>query len=182
MQSVILGEDWQLRWLQVQRFFSLKRPWVPLLCGALAYGASYIQSPTIRSTAAGLAVILFLIAGIDVAIGLVETDHGPSNPLRPSQRVPVTPFHIVLTGALGAIYAFLILGALQPLVSILTLPTMWTLVIVAPASYLIACLVAWRNVRLWAHEGAEYEELLNERRNELAEKERVKKMRLPESF
>jgi hypothetical protein len=179
---VILGEDWRVRWQQFRLIFSLKKPWAPMLCAGLAYGASHIQSPSIRWATAGAVVILFLIAGVDVALGLVETDPGPSNPLRTSQKVPVTPFHIMLAGALGAVYAFLILGALLPLISVLTLPTLWVLAIVAPATFLIACLVAWRNVRLWAHEGVEYEELLNERKNELAEKERLKQMRLPESF
>jgi hypothetical protein len=179
--SLILGQEWlQLR-QQAQIFGGLKRTWAPVLCAGLAYGASYIPSPAIRWTTTGMAVILFLIAGVDVALGLVEADHGPFNPLRPTQRVPVTFFHIALTAALGAIYTFLLLGALQPLVSMLTAPTPWTLVITVPVTGLIACLVAWRNVRLWAHEGAEYEDLLNERQHELEEKERLKQMRLPES-
>jgi len=128
-----------------------------------------------------VALLLFLVAGIDVGLCLVEADRGPFNPLRPTLRVPVTLFQVVLTGALGAIYALLILGALQPLISILTGPSWWTLAITVPLAGPIACLVAWRNVRLWAHQGAEYEDMLNENKHALAETERLKKMRRPES-
>lgn len=182
MLNLILDEDWQLWWQELLLIFSLRRPWAPVLCAGLAFAATYIQATTIRWTVAGVAVILFLIAGVDVARCLVEPDRGPTNPLRPSPRVPVTPFQVVLAGALGAIYAFLVLGALQPLVFILTGPTWWTLAVIAPATFVIACLVAWRNVRLWAFEGAEYEDLLKERQNEMAEREKLKQMRLPNSY
>jgi len=180
--NLILGEEW-LRLRQVPFLLSLKHPWAPVLCAGLAYGASYIPMPPIRWTVTGVALLLFLVAGIDVGLCLVEADRGPFNPLRPTLRVPVTLFQVVLTGALGAIYAFLILGALQPLISILTGPSWWTLAITVPLSGPIACLVAWRNVRLWAHQGAEYEDMLNESKNALAEMERLKKMRLrPEDY
>jgi hypothetical protein len=83
---------------------------------------------------------------------------------------------------MAAIYTFLILGALQPLVSILVRPSLWTIVVTIPAIFLIACLVAWRNVRLWSYEAEEYGDRYTEQQNELAEKERLKKMRLPSSY
>ena len=182
MLNLILDGDWRLRWQQLLLTFSLRRPWAPVLCAGLAFGATYIQAAAIRWAVAGVAAILFLIAGVDVARCLVEPDRGPINPLRPSPRVPVSPFQIVLAVALGAIYTFLILGALQPLVSMLARPALWTLAITVPATFAIACLVAWRNVRLWAFEGAEYEDLLKERQHELAEREKLKQMRLPNSY
>jgi len=178
--NLILDEEW-LRLRQLPFLLSLQHPWAPVLCAGLAYGASYIPWPAIRWATTGVALLLFLVAGIDVGLCLVEADRGPFNPLRPTVRVPVTLFQIVLTAALGAIYAFLILGALQPLVSILTAPSWWTLAITVPLAVPIALLVAWRNVRLWAHQGAEYEDMLNESRNALAERERLKKMRRPSS-
>ncbi|MBZ5504936.1 MAG: hypothetical protein LAO78_05545 [Acidobacteriia bacterium] len=178
----ILTENWRLRLQQLLLLFSLKRPWAPVLCAGLAFGASFIQSTIIRIATTGAAIILFLIAATEVALYLVEEDRGPSNPLRPSRRVPVTPLQIILAGVMGAIYTFLILGALQPLVSLLARPTLWAIVVIVPAIFLIACLVAWRNVRLWSYEAEEYGDRFTERQNELAEKERLKKMRLPSSY
>jgi hypothetical protein len=48
--------------------------------------------------------------------------------------------------------------------------------------FLLACLTAWRNSRLWYCEATEYEELLTENQKELAEIEKLKKMPLPGSF
>lgn len=178
----IVTENWRLRLEQLLLIFSLKRPWAPALCAGLAFGASFIQSAVIRLATTGAAVILFLIAAAEVARCLVEEDHGPSNPLRPSHRVPVTPLQIILAAVMGAIYSFLMLGALQPLVSLLARPTLWTIVVILPAIFLIASLVAWRNVRLWSYEAEEYGERFTEEQNALAEKERLKKMRLPSSY
>ncbi|HZI57980.1 MAG TPA: hypothetical protein VFF39_14455 [Verrucomicrobiae bacterium] len=178
----ILTENWRLRLQQFLLVFNLKRPWAPVLCAGLAFGASFIQSTVIRVATTGVAIILFLIAAAEVARYLVEEDHGPSNPLRPSRRVPITLFQVILVGVMAAIYTFLILGALQPLVSILVRPSLWTIVVTIPAIFLIACLVAWRNVRLWSYEAEEYGDRYTEQQNELAEKERLKKMRLPSSY
>jgi hypothetical protein len=48
--------------------------------------------------------------------------------------------------------------------------------------FLVSCLIAWRNSRLWYCEATEYEELLTEQKNELAEIEKLKKMRRTSSF
>jgi hypothetical protein len=177
-----LPGQWRLRWEKALLFFSLRRPWAPLLCAGLASGASFIPWAILRVAITGAALALFMIAAADIARTLAEPDHGPFDPLRPSRKVPVTFFQIALAGVLTLIYTFLVLGALQPFVSILTDRAAWAGAISLPAIFVVSCMVAWHNVRLWSYEGAEYEEMLEEEKNALAEKERLKQMRLPPSY
>jgi hypothetical protein len=177
----IVTENWSARLQHISLIFNLRKPWAPLCSAALAYGASFVHSPLLRITTIGVALLLFLIAATEIAGHLLEPDRGPISPLRHSERVPVTPLQVILTWAMASIYTFLILGALEPIVAALARPTLWTIVIVAALVFPLCCLVAWRNVRLWSYEGAEYEELLNEEKNALAEKERLKQMRRPSS-
>jgi hypothetical protein len=177
----ILPGRWKLWWEKMLLAFSVGRSWAPLFSAGLACGASFIPWAVPRVAATGAALALFLIAAADIARSLADPDRGPSDPLRPRRKVPVTFFQLVLAGALAAIYSFLVLGALQPFISIVTAPAAWTTAICIPAVFVVACLTAWHNVRLWAYEGAEYEEMLEEEKNALAEKERLKQMRLPPS-
>jgi hypothetical protein len=71
---------------------------------------------------------------------------------------------------------------LKPLLLTLRMPSPWTMAFAIPTVLLLACLIAWRNSRLWYGEATEYEELLTENQKELAEIEKLKKMRLPGSF
>ena len=177
-----MPERWRLRWEKTLLFCSLRRPWAPLLSAGLAAGARFIPWAALRVATTGAALALFMMLAADVARSLTEPDRGPSDPLRPSRKMPVTFFQIVLAGALTVIYLFLVFGALQPFLSILTAGADWTNAISIPAIYAISCMVAWHNVRLWFYEGAEYEEMLEEEKNALAEKERLKQMRLPPSY
>lgn len=89
---------------------------------------------------------------------------------------------IVVAVFLTIFYSFLLLGALKPLILTLRMPGPWTMAFTIPIVLLLACLTAWRNSRLWYCEATEYEELLTENQKELAEIEKLKKMRLPSSF
>jgi hypothetical protein len=174
--------SWSSRLRQIydaaQPFFH----WAPGLSGGLAFGASFIQSTSFRLTTAGVAAFLFLFVAADVMRSLWEPDHGPSNPLSKSRNAPVSPMQIVIAGFLAILYSFLLLGALKPLLMTLRMPNPWTMAFTLPTVLLLACLTAWRNSRLWYCEATEYEELLTENQKELAEIEKLKKMRLPGSF
>lgn len=89
---------------------------------------------------------------------------------------------VVVAGFLALLYSFLLLGALRPLILTLKMPSLWTMAFTIPGVFLVSCLAGWRNSRLWYCEATEYEELLTENRNELAEIEKLKKMRLASSF
>jgi hypothetical protein len=156
--------------------------WTPALSGGLAFDASFIQSTSFRLITACVAAFLFLFVAADVVRSLWEPDHGPSNLLSKSRNAPVSPMQIVIAGFLTILYSFLLLGALKPLILTLRMPSLWTMAFTIPTVLLLACLTAWRNSRLWYCEATEYEELLTENQKELAEIEKLKKMRLPGSF
>jgi hypothetical protein len=156
--------------------------WAPALSGGLAFGASFIQSTSLRWITACVAAFLFLFVAVDVVRSLWEPDRGPSNPLSKSRNASVNPMQIVIAGFLTIFYSFLLLGALKPLILTLRMPGPWTMAFTIPIVLLLACLTAWRNSRLWYCEATEYEELLTENQDKLAAIEKLKKMRLPSSF
>ncbi|HKD81585.1 MAG TPA: hypothetical protein VKH81_17970 [Candidatus Angelobacter sp.] len=150
------------------------RPWAPPTAIAVAYLARLTGSMILRGLSSVVAFILFLLVSVDAARSLWEVDRGPVNPLRHSEKAPVTPFHLVLAAALALIYTFSIIGILA---SFFLVPPLWVFLIIGPFAFAAAGLVAWHNVRLWAFQGVEYEELLDEAQRERAEKERLKQMR-----
>ena len=154
------------------------RPWAPPTAIALAYLARLTNSMLLRGLSSLAAFILFLLVSVDAARSLWEVDRGPVNPLRHSEKAPVTPFHAVLAATLAFIYAFSIIGILA---SLFIVPPLWVFLVIGPFVFAAAGLVAWHNVRLWAFQGAEYEEMLKEAQRERAENERLKEMRRPSS-
>jgi hypothetical protein len=187
MREISNWQDYRARsWsIRLRHFYDVAQPfihWAPALSSGLAFGASFIQSAFLRLTTAGAAVGLFLFVAADVARSLWEPDRGPSNPLSKSRNAPVSPMQVVIACFLALIYSFLLLGALKPLILTLRMPSLWTMAFTIPSVFLVSCLIAWRNSRLWYCEATEYEELLTENQKELAEIEKLKKMRLPSSF
>ena len=176
------AQGWRFRLRQLYDAAQPLMRWAPALSGGLAFGASFIQSAPFRLTTAGVAVFLFLFVAADVAHALWEPDRGPSNPLSKSRNTPIRPMQVVIAGFLALLYSFLLLGALKPLILTLRVPSLWTMAFTIPCVFLVSCLAAWRNSRLWYCEATEYEELLTEQKNELAEIEKLKKMRRPSSF
>jgi hypothetical protein len=187
MRNISNRQDYHARgWsVRLRQLYGVAQPfihWAPALSGALAFGVSFIQSTFLRFTTAGAAVFLFLFVAADVARSLWEPDLGPSNPLSQSRNAPVSPMQVVVAGFLALLYSFLLLGALRPLILTLRMPSLWTMAFAVSTVFLVSCLIAWRNSRLWYCEATEYEELLTEQKNELAEIEKLKKMRRTSSF
>jgi hypothetical protein len=187
MRNISNRQDYHARgWsVRLRQLYGVAQPfihWAPALSGGLAFGVSFIQSTFLRFTTAGAAVFLFLFVAADVARSLWEPDLGPSNPLSQSRNAPVSPMQVVVAGFLALLYSFLLLGALRPLILTLRMPSLWTMAFAVSTVFLVSCLIAWRNSRLWYCEATEYEELLTEQKNELAEIEKLKKMRRTSSF
>lgn len=176
------AQGWRSRLRQIYDAAQPFMHWAPALSGGLAFGASFIQSASFRLTTAGVAVFLFLFVAADVARSLWEPDRGPSNPLSKSRNAPISPMQVVVAGFLALLYSFLLLGALRPLILTLKMPSLWTMAFTIPSVFLVSCLAGWRNSRLWYCEATEYEELLTKNQNELAEIEKLKQMRLPNSY
>jgi hypothetical protein len=172
------GGDWRTSGrsllARISYFISPWRPWAPAAAIALAFLARQTGSVVLRGLAAVAALILFLLVSVDAARSLWEVDRGPWDPLRHSAKVPVTPFQLVLVAALGFIYAFSIIFLLA---SFLIVPSWWVLLMISPFVLGAAGLVAWHNVRLWAFQSVEYEELLKDEQQALAENEHLKQMR-----
>ncbi len=176
------AQGWRFR---LRQLYDAAQPfihWAPALSGGVAFGASFIQSASFRLITAGVAVFLFLFVAADVARSLWEPDRGPSNPLSKSRNAPISPMQVVVAGFLALLYSFLLLGALRPLILTLKMPSLWTMAFTIPGVFLVSCLAGWHNSRLWYCEATEYDELLTENRNELAEIEKLKQMRLPNSY
>ena len=187
MRNISNRQDYHARgWsVRLRQLYGVAQPfihWAPALSGGLAFGVSFIQSTFLRFTTAGAAVFLFLFVAADVARSLWEPDLGPSNPLSQSRNAPVSPMQVVVAGFLALLYSFLLLGALRPLILTLRMPSLWTMAFAVSTVFLVSCLIAWRNSRLWYCEATEYEELLTEQKNELAEIEKLKKMHRTSSF
>ncbi|HZS29239.1 MAG TPA: hypothetical protein VFB76_18580 [Candidatus Angelobacter sp.] len=154
------------------------RPWTPAAAIVLAYLARQTGSVILRGISAVAALILFLLVSVDVAQSLWEVDRGPWDRQRYFPKVHVTPFQILLAAALAIVYALSILFLLA---SFLILPSWWVFLIISPFVFVVAGLVAWHNARLWSFQAVEYEEMLKDEQSVLAENERLKQMRRPES-
>lgn len=145
-----MGEDFRtfLRWLQ-----SLHAPFgrfSPLVASALFAAARFIPFSLFRFLAYVASSALVLLIAADIASEMLEagSDDSGSSP----NRVPFTAFQFVLTVIQGAIYTAFIFFALGPLTPIF---------FIVPV-FAVACLAAWRNVRLWYRQGAEFEDRLRE--------------------
>lgn len=156
-------------------YISPWRPWAPAAALGLAFLARHVDSLILRGLSAIAAFVLFLLVSVDAARSLWEVDRGPWAPSRYAPKVHVTPFQILLAGALALIYAFSILFLLA---SFLILPPWWVLVAISPFVLVAAGLVAWHNVHLWSFQSVEYEQLLKDEQQVYAENERIKQMRL----
>lgn len=154
------------------------RPWTPASAIVLAFLARQTGSVILHVISAVAALILFLLVSVDAARSLWEVDSGPWDQLRHLPKVHVTPFQILLAGALAVVYALSIFFLLA---SFLILPSWWVFLTISPFVFVVAALVAWHNARLWSFQAVEYEELLKDEQSVLAENERLKQMRKPES-
>lgn len=150
------------------------RPWAPAAAIGLAFLARYTNSIILRGLSSVAALILFLLVSVDAARSLWEADLGPWDRRRYLPKMRVGPFQILLAAALALIYACSIMFLLA---SFLILPSWWVFLTISPFVFIAAGLVAWHNVRLWAFQSVEYEEMLKDAQQVEAENERVKQMR-----
>lgn len=151
-----MEQDWGrfARWAQsiFLRFPHL----APLATLALFVVARVTSSKPLRTSAYCIAIILLLAAAADLARSFI--DQGAAE--TPLKDVPLNLSQILLAVFLGATYAFAILSILG-----------WTALLIPPV-FVLSCLAAWRNVRLWYCQGQDYEDRLKEAED--AEKLRLK--------
>jgi len=160
-----------LRWLA-----DLHAPtgrWSPFVAAGCFAGTRFIQSSVLRGALLCVAVVFLLLIAADLARGLLDRQPATSVAGRPvpEKDVPMNVFQVIFVGVVASVYTALIfLGivGISPLVSLFLLPVIFAL----------ACLAAWRNVRLWFQQGAEYEEELKEAQNERTEKEQLNALKV----
>jgi prepilin signal peptidase PulO-like enzyme (type II secretory pathway) len=157
-----LRESWQIFVAQIRSWHAPLGRYSPFAASALFAASAFSHSMTLRLLAYGVATILALFIAVDLAHSLLELE-SPSVERERSRRlryIPVNWFQFALAAALAAIYTWFIFVGLGP----------WTPFVFAVLLYPLCYLVAWRNVRLWYQQGADYEEVLKEE----AELERVR--------
>jgi hypothetical protein len=149
-----LRERWQIFVAQIRSWHAPLGRYSPFAASALFAASGFSHSLLLRVLAYGVASILAFLIAVDLAQSLLEREPAAVERER-SRRLKYIPLNwpqFVLTGALAAIYTFFIFIGLGP----------WTPFLFGVLAYPLCCLVAWRNVRLWYQQGANYEEVLKE--------------------
>jgi hypothetical protein len=164
-----LGEDLKtlLRWAR-EKCLPIQ-PLTPFIASGLTLGAGFCSSHPLRVLLLSLAIVLFLYLAADLAQSLLDRETGYASYLGPPKTIPVTAAQIELATVLALIYFFMIFEV----VKLFILPSGIGLVLVILGILVLSSLAAWRNVRLWWREGADYEQALKE------EAQMLHKLRIP---
>ena len=143
---------------RVSRLLSPVHRFAPLLASALTVAAGLCTVSALRLLLSISAIVLFLWIAADFARSLLEPETGFASENGPPKEVPVTAAQVGLTTILGTMYGCMIVAGLH----LLFLPRGPQFMLVVPGIFVIAFLAAWRNVRLWYRQGADYEQALKE--------------------
>lgn len=157
-----MGESWQLA---LQRIRESCRPFerfMPFVASGLTLVAGFCPSRSLRYLCLSLAVALFLLIAADLARSLLDEDlnrpHQYASSQGPPEKIPVSPFQILLAAMLALLYASMIFAGLH----IFFVSSIFLSVVMAAGVLVLSGLAAWRNVRLWYREGTDYEQALKE--------------------
>ena len=161
MRNISNRQDYHARgWsARLRQLYGVAQPfihWAPALSGGLAFGVSFIQSTFLRFTDGGRGCFFVLICCGRCGAFSVGTRPWSFKSFVSIAKRPGQPDAGRRSRFPRILYSFLLLGALRPL--ILTLKCRacgrWLLL----AHHIsCACLIAWRNSRLWYCEATEYE-------------------------
>ncbi len=156
-----MGEWWQFQFERVRGNFLPLQHLAAFAGSVLILVASLCASRPLRILCLAVAVILLLFVAADFARSLLDRErYVGDEPPRPDN--PVTAVEVVLTTIIAAIYFCLLLAGLYTLL----FSSFLVLLIMVPAVAVFSSLAAWRNVRLWYREGADYEQALKEEEEE----------------
>lgn len=153
-----MGETFKLVYQKIHDALLPLQPLAPLLGCGLIVVASFCSSRPLRLLCLVVAVILLLFVAADFARSLLDKETGNASYQGPPARIPVTPFQVLLTVIVAVTYFFMIFVGLHSFV----LSSGPVLLVMAPGILVFSSLAAWRNVRLWYREGADYEQALKE--------------------
>lgn len=130
----------------------------PFLGLGFIVAAGFCSSRPLRLAYLTAAIVLLLLVAADFARSLLDTETGNASYQGPPVRIAVTPFQVILTAIVATTYFFMIFIAIHTFFG----SSMLVYAFMAPAILVFSVLAAWRNVRLWYREGADYEEALKE--------------------
>lgn len=154
-----MGEKLQALSFWMQTEYAMLGRLAPYAASVLFAVAGFSHSVPLKVVAYILATTLAIMIALDLATQLLERDDAERR--RPgirARRIPLTPFQFCLAGAQAVIYTFLVFFGLGPATPLL---------FIVPV-FAFSSLAAWRNVRLWYREGADFEDRLNELEEEKA--------------
>ncbi|HEX7289349.1 MAG TPA: hypothetical protein VF532_24410 [Candidatus Angelobacter sp.] len=156
-----MSGDFTTLWQWTREKWLPLRPLTPFLASGLTLGAGFCTVRPLRIFLLCLALGLFLEVAADFARTLLDRETGYASYQGPPQTIPVTPAQLALAGALALVYFFMIFAGL----AMFFLPSGLGLVLIVLGVLALSSLAAWRNVRLWWREGADYEQALKEESN-----------------
>jgi hypothetical protein len=153
-----LGEDFGtlLQWSR-EKWLPL-RPLTPFLASGFTLGAGFCTVRPLRIFLLCLALVFFLELAAEFARTLLDRETGYASYQGPPKTVPVTPAQVGLAALLAFIYFCMIFAGLK----LFFLPSGLGLAGIMLGVFVLSSLAAWRNVRLWWREGADYEQALKE--------------------
>lgn len=155
-----MGETFKLVYQRIHDALLPLQPLAPFLGCGLIVVAGFCSYRPLRLLCLAVAVILLLFVAADFARSLLDRETGPGNASYqgPPARIPVTLFQVILTVIAALTYFFMIFVGLHSFL----LSSGPVLLVMVPGILVFSSLAAWRNVRLWYREGADYEQALKE--------------------
>jgi len=130
----------------------------PFVGLGLIVAAGFCSSRPLRLTCLVIAIVLLLFVAADFARSLLERQTGTASYQGPPARIAVTPFQVLLTVVVAITYFFMIFAGIHTFFG----SSLLVYAFMAPGILVFSVLAAWRNVRLWYREGADYEQALKE--------------------
>ena len=150
--------------------------WAPFAAAGCFAATNFTHVILLRWLLQGVAGVLVVLIAADLARALMERQPPISVggiPI-PTRNLPINAFQLALTGAAAVLYTVLIFIGIVPI-------SPRAAFVLLPVIVVVAWLAAWRNVRLWYTEGAEYEDELNALAHEQEVKDELKTMRIARS-
>lgn len=134
----------------------------PFIASVLTLVAGFCRSRSLRYLCLSLAVVLFLLIAADLARSLLDQDLNKpgryASHQGPPEKIPVNASQILIMVLLALLYASMIFAGFHTLI----LSSVFMFVVMTPGVLVLSGLAAWRNVRFWYREGADYEQALKE--------------------
>jgi hypothetical protein len=153
-----MGETFKLVYQRVHDALLPLQRLAPFLGCGLIVAAGFCSSRPLRLLCLSVAVVLLLFVVADFARSLLDNETGNASYQGPPAHIPVTLFQVFLTVIVAVTYFFMIFMGIHSLF----VSSGPVLLIMVPGIMVFSSLAAWRNVRLWYREGADYEQALKE--------------------